>query len=81
MIRYQSRPISSKGFTLRLSSDVFTKLDDTILRNMDVKYYQRLFDYCQESEANNFLVVGPEYHPCALPDNNQVGRFVLYLES
>lgn len=38
------------------SSDVFTKLDDTILRNMDVKYYQRLFDYCQESEANNFTI-------------------------
>lgn len=31
------------------SSDVFDKLDEFILKNMDVKYYQKLFDYCRES--------------------------------
>lgn len=38
------------------SSDVFDKLDEFILKNMDVKYYQKLFDYCRESEANNFII-------------------------
>ena len=40
-------------------SDVFDNLDESILLNMDVSYYQRLFDYCKESEANN-LVISPE---------------------
>lgn len=38
------------------SSDVFDKLDYNILKNMDVKYYQTLFNYCLESEANNFII-------------------------
>ena len=38
------------------SSDVFINLDEYILKNMDVKYYQRVFDYCMESEANNFVI-------------------------
>lgn len=38
------------------SSDVFSNLDEYILKNMDVKYYQRVFDYCMESEANNFVI-------------------------
>lgn len=38
------------------SSDVFTNLDCNILRNMDVKYFQRLFNYCEESKANNFTI-------------------------
>lgn len=38
------------------SRDVFDKLDYNILKNMDVKYYQTLFNYCMESEANNFII-------------------------
>ena len=38
------------------SSDVFRNLNENILKNMDVKYYQRVFDYCMESEANNFVI-------------------------
>ena len=38
------------------SCDVFDKLDCNILKNMDVKYYQTLFNYCIESEANNFII-------------------------
>lgn len=38
------------------SSDVFTNLDCNILKNMDVKYFQRLFNYCEESKANNFTI-------------------------
>ena len=36
--------------------DVFDKLDESILDNMDVRYYQKLFDYCNESEANNISI-------------------------
>ena len=38
------------------SCDVFDKLDCNILKNMDVKYYQTLFNYCLESESNNFII-------------------------
>ncbi len=38
------------------SRDVFDKLDYNILKNMDVKYYQTLFNYCMESETNNFII-------------------------
>ena len=38
------------------SKDVFTNLDNNIVKNMDIKYFQRLFDYCEESEANNFSI-------------------------
>lgn len=38
------------------SSDVFNNLDENIIKNMDIKYFQRVFDYCRESEANNFTI-------------------------
>ena len=37
-------------------SDVFPNLDYSILKNTDVKYYQRIFDYCNESQKNDIII-------------------------
>ena len=56
---YSNKPVQ-RNFTqnaIKISSiDVFDNLDEEIIKNMDVKYYQRIFDYCKESEANNFII-------------------------
>ena len=52
---YVRRSFTNNAFKIS-SSDVFSNLDENILKNMDVKYFQQLFDYCQESEANNFVI-------------------------
>lgn len=36
--------------------DVFDKLDCDKVKNMDVYYYQKLYDYCNEGEVNNFVI-------------------------
>ena len=37
-------------------SDVFPNLDYSILKNTDVKYYQKVFDYCYESESHDITI-------------------------
>lgn len=49
------RAFTKDAFNISVS-DVFDKLDESILDNMDVRYYQKLFDYCNESEANNISI-------------------------
>ena len=52
---YIKRAFTKDAFKISVV-DVFDKLDESILDNMDVKYYQKLFDYCKESEANNLSI-------------------------
>lgn len=40
-------------------NDVFDNLDQSIIRNTDVCFYQKIFDYCIESESHN-LRISPE---------------------
>lgn len=58
-LMYSHKPVK-RAFTknaFKISvSDVFSNLDESILDNMDVSYYQKLFDYCRESEANNLVI-------------------------
>lgn len=58
-LMYSNEPVK-RAFTknaFKISvGDVFNNLDETILDNMDVSYYQKLFDYCRESEANNLVI-------------------------
>lgn len=49
------RAFTKNAFKISVS-DVFNNLDESILDNMDVSYYQKLFDYCRESEANNLVI-------------------------
>ena len=39
--------------------DVFDYLDDSIIRNTDVCFYQKIFDYCNESESHD-ITMSPE---------------------
>lgn len=52
---YIKRAFTKDAFKISVV-DVFDKLDESILDNMDVRYYQKLFDYCKESEANNLSI-------------------------
>ena len=52
---YIKRAFTKDAFKISVV-DVFDKLDESILDNMDVSYYQKLFDYCKESEANNLSI-------------------------
>ena len=40
-------------------NDVFENLNHSIMRNTDVSFYQKIFDYCEESESHN-LTISPE---------------------
>lgn len=40
-------------------NDVFENLNHSIMRNTDVSFYQKIFDYCVESESHN-LTISPE---------------------
>lgn len=53
--RYIKRAFTNNALKISVG-DVFDKLDESILDNMDVRYYQKLFDYCKESEANNLSI-------------------------
>lgn len=37
-------------------TDVFPNLDYSILKNTDVKYFQKIFDYCYESQAYDITI-------------------------
>lgn len=56
---YSNEPVkrvfTKNAFKISIT-DVFNNLDETILYNMDVSYYQKLFDYCKESKANNLII-------------------------
>lgn len=52
---YIKRAFTKDAFKIGIV-DVFDKLDESILNNVDVRYYQKLFDYCNESEANNLSI-------------------------
>ena len=39
--------------------DVFDNLDESIIKNTDVCFYQKIFDYCNESESHD-IIISPE---------------------
>lgn len=64
-LMYCNKPIQRTFIknTFKISAaDVFDNLNLVILSNMDVSYYQRIFDYCMECKSNNITL---------LPENTQ----------
>lgn len=58
-LMYTNKPIKRSFIdnTFKISAyDIFYDLDLNILSNMDVSYYQRIFDYCTECKSNNITL-------------------------